>query len=243
MKRFAMLCAAAALSAVGPAALAGTFGVTPLGAELGPKVKSASFTVSNTGTTPLSFQVAVRSWSQDAKGDDAYAETKDLVIFPAQLEVPPGGKRIVRVGYEGAAPPAEHAYRVFIEELPPALNIAQRKGEVAVLGRFGMPVFVKPAGAKAALSIDEASAKGGTYKIKLSNTGTSRVHLENVNAGGADSAAQLTKPYLLPGTSREFSGPLGAACKAGAKVKVTAIAHAGPKATKELTLPADACRV
>jgi fimbrial chaperone protein len=243
MMRIAMLCAAAALATAAPGADAGSFAVTPLSAELG-KSKSVSFTVNNTGTTPLSFQVAVRRWTQDAKGEEKYEETKDLVIFPAQLEVPGGGKRIVRVGYEGAAPATEGAYRVFIEELPPAANPGQgRKGAVAVVGRFALPVFVKPANAKGALTIDEASAKGGTYMVKVTNGGTSRVRLASLTAGsGADSAAVLANPYVFAGSTREFSGPLGAACKPGTKVTVTATTQAGPKAAKELTLPPDACR-
>jgi fimbrial chaperone protein len=223
---------------------AGGFSVAPLGAELGAKTKAASFTVTNAGKEPLSFQVAVRKWIQDGTGNDVYEDTtKDLVVFPRQFEVPAGGKRIVRVGIEGAPPAAEAAYRVFIEELPPAASASQgRKGTVAVVGRFALPVFIVPAGAKSKLSIESAAAKGGTYSVKVSNAGASRVRLASLSAGAKDSEATLTTPYLLAGTSREISGPLGAACKAGAMVKVVATADGGQKAEKDLVLPPDACR-
>jgi fimbrial chaperone protein len=240
--RVALLCFV--LGAAAPAAEAGAFSVAPLGAELGAKTKAASFTVSNADKTPLSFQVAVRKWTQDAQGNDVYEDTtKDLVVFPRQFEVPPGGKRIVRVGIEGAPPAAEAAYRVFIEELPPAASASQgRHGTVAVVGRFALPVFIVPAGAKGKLAIDSMSAKGGTYTLKLSNTGASRIHLASLAAGAKDTEAALTNPYLLPGTGREVSGPLGAGCKPGATVKVVATADGGQKAVKELVLPPDACR-
>ncbi|QJR16698.1 hypothetical protein DSM104440_03534 [Usitatibacter palustris] len=232
------------LGAAAPAAFAGGFSVAPLGAELGAKTKAASFTVTNGGKEPLSFQVAVRKWTQDAQGNDAFEEnTKDLVVFPRQFEVPAGGKRIVRVGIEGAPPANEAAYRVFIEELPPPLSASQgRKGTVAVVGRFALPVFIVPTGAKSKLAIDSVTAKGGTYSVKLSNGGASRVRMASVAAGAKDTEAPLTNPYLLAGTSREVSGPLGAACKPGAKVKVVATADGGQKAEKELVLPPDACR-
>jgi fimbrial chaperone protein len=238
----ALLCFA--LGAAAPLVHAGAFSVAPLGAELGAKTKAASFTVTNAGKTPLSFQVAVRKWSQDAEGKDVYEDTtKDLVVFPRQFEVPAGGKRIVRVGIEGAPPAAEAAYRVFIEELPPAASASQgRKGAVAVVGRFALPVFIVPAGAKGKLAIDSVSAKGSTYSAKLSNAGASRVRVASLAAGGKDTDATLTNPYLLAGARQEVSGPLGTGCKAGATVKVVATADGGQKAEKDLVLPPDACR-
>jgi fimbrial chaperone protein len=227
-----------------PAVHAGAFSVAPLGAELNAKTKAASFTVTNAGKEPLSFQVAVRKWTQDSQGNDVLEDTtKDLVVFPRQFDVPPGGKRIVRVGLEGAPPATEAAYRVFIEELPPAASASQgRKGTVAVVGRFALPVFIVPAGAKSRLAIDSVAAKGGMYSVKVSNAGASRVRLASLAAGAKDTQATLTAPYLLAGSSQDFSGPLGAGCKAGATVKVVATADGGQKAEKDLVLPPDACR-
>ena len=60
-------------------------------------------------------------------------------------------------------------------------------------------------------------------------------------SAGKDAEAPLANPYLLPGTNREYSGSLGAACKPGAKVKVVATGERGQKAEKEIVLPPDAC--
>jgi fimbrial chaperone protein len=225
------------------ASAASSFSVSPLKGELNEKVKSVSFTVTNADASPVSFQVNVRKWTQDAAGTDVYEDSTDLVVFPKQLEVPPGGKRIVRVGIEGKPAASEAAYRVFIEELPPATSGSSgRKGTVAVVGRFAVPVFVMAAAAKPQIVIDTVSAKDGAYTVRLHNSGTSRVNIVSVAAGASDTAATLTHPYLLAGTSREFSGPLGAACKAGAKVKVAVATERGLKAEKEVVLPPDACR-
>jgi fimbrial chaperone protein len=205
--------------------------------------EGASFTVTNAGKAPLSFQVAVRKWTQDAKGSDVYEDTsKDLVVFPRQFDVPAGGKRIVRVGIEGTPPAAEAAYRVFIEELPPAVSASQAgKGTVAVVGRFAARIH-RARGREGQLAIDSVAAKGGTYSVKLSNAGGSRVHVAKLAAGAKDTEATLTSPYLLAGASHEVSGPLGAGCKPGATVKVVATADGGQKAEKDLVLPPDACR-
>ena len=232
------------LGAIAPAVLAGGFSVAPRGAELGTKAKAASFTVTNAGKEPLSFQVAVRKWTQDAQGHDVYEDdSKGLVVFPRQFDVPAGGKRIVRVGIEGAVPASEAAYRVLIEELPPATSASMgRKGMVAVVGRFALPVFVVPPGAKGKLAIDSTAANGGTYSAKVTNAGASRLRLASLAAGAKDTEATLASPYLLAGTSREISGPLGPACKPGATVKVVATTEAGQKAEKELFIPQGGCR-
>jgi len=59
------------LGAAAAAPEAGRLRVPPLGAGLNAKSKAASFTVTNGGKEALSFQVAVRKWTQDAKGNDA----------------------------------------------------------------------------------------------------------------------------------------------------------------------------
>jgi fimbrial chaperone protein len=245
----ARVCCVIAIAVAGLAALAlpawaGSFSVSPLRAELGEKAKSASFTVVNASSAPLGFQVTARKWTQDSSGNDVYEDSKDLVVFPKQLELPPNGKRIVRVGIEGAPPATEAAYRVFIEELPPAASgSGGRKGTVSVVGRFALPVFVKPASAKGKVVIESASAKDGSYTVRLTNAGNSRVHLTQVAAGGAkDTGVELSNPYLLAGAARDFSGPLGAHCKPGEKVRLTVTSEVAPKAEKELVLPPDACR-
>jgi fimbrial chaperone protein len=223
---------------------AGSFSISPLRAELGDKPRSASFTVTNGAAEHASFQVSVRKWTQGADGKDVYEESGDLVVFPRQLEVPAMGKRIVRVGIEHPPAQVEAAYRVFIEELPPAASAtAGRKGTVAVVGRFALPVFVKTASARGQLAIDSVNAKEGTYTVRLANRGNARVHLARMTAGNSpDGAAQLASPYLLAGVAREVSGPLGPDCRPGATVKVAIATESGIKAEKELLLPPDACR-
>ena len=224
-----------------PAAYAAKFGVSPLIMMLG-KAKSASITVSNDDKAPISFQVSVKKWTQGPKGEDIYEDSKDLVVYPQQLEVGPGQKKLVRVGFEGTPPKREAAYRVFIEELPPAANpAAGRKGQVQVLGRFGLPVFVKDPAAKPKLAIDDVSAKGGKVMAKFSNGGDSALRVNRLTAGTTP-LEDFSGGWLLAGSSREFSASLPAkACKPGA-MTFHAESLGGVKATRDATIAADACK-
>jgi len=224
-----------------PAAHAAKFGVTPLIMMLG-KAKSASITVSNDDKAPASFQVTVKKWTQGPKGEDIYEDSKDLVVFPQQLEVGPGQKKLVRVGFEGTPPKRENAYRVFIEELPPAANpLEGRKGQVQVLGRFGLPVFVKDPAAQPKLAIDDVNLKGGKVTAKFSNAGDSAVRVNRLSAGSAP-IEDFGGGWLLAGSSREFSATVpGAACKPG-KVTFHAESLGGVKATRDATIAADGCK-
>jgi fimbrial chaperone protein len=235
----AALLLAAILAA--PLAHAAKFGVSPLIMTLG-KAKSASITVSNEDKSPASFQVSVKKWTQGPKGEDVYEDSKDLVVFPQQLEVGPGQKKLVRVGFEGSPPKREVAYRVFIEELPPAANpLEGRKGQVQVLGRFGLPVFVKDPASKPKLAIDDVSTKSGNVTAKFSNSGDSALRVNRLSAG-TTAIDGFGGGWLLAGSSREFSAALpAAACKPG-KVTFHAESLGGVKATKDATIAADGCK-
>ncbi len=224
--------------------MASSFGVTPLRLDIGPKAKSGSFTVSNQDKTAITFQVSVKKWTQEPGGKDVYADSKELVVFPQQLEIAPGQKKIVRVGFEGTPPKREVAYRVFIEELPPALKVSEHGGEVRVLGRFGLAVLVRDSHAKAHLQIDELSVQAGKVTAQVSNTGDSSARVQRLSLGKSKELLPgFAGNWILAGSSREFTGMLeGANCKPGAHVVFEVESFLGVKASKEVTLPADACK-
>ena len=97
MKSFHLVLAAFVCAASG-VACASTFGVTPLRIDLGAKAKSGSVTVANGDTKKLAFQVYAKKWTQKPNGENVYEDTTDLVVFPQQLEIAPGQKKLVRVG-------------------------------------------------------------------------------------------------------------------------------------------------
>lgn len=225
-------------------ALASNFAVSPLRLDIGPKAKSGSFTVTNHDKGPVTFQVSVKKWTQEPGGKDVYTDSNELIVFPHQLEIAPGKKKIVRVGFEGAPPKRESAYRVFIEELPAAVKVSEHGGEVRVLGRFGLAVLVRDKSAKPHLSIDELTVSAGKVTAKVSNAGDSAARVQRFSLGKSKELLPgFAGNWILAGSSREFTGMLeGADCKPGASAVFEVESFLGVKASKEVTLPADACK-
>ena len=220
------------------------FGVTPLRLDLGPKAKAGSVSVSNQDKAPITFQVSVKKWTQGPNATDVFEDTKDLIVYPQQLVVKPGEKKLVRVGFEGAPPAREAAYRLFIEELPAPVPVSDRGGEVRVLGRFGLAVLVRDASAKANLSIDELNVRSGKVSAKVSNTGDSAARVQRFSLGKSKELLPgFAGGWLLAGSSREFSGTLDpAVCKPGATAVFEVESFLGVKAAREVTLSSDACK-
>ena len=110
-----------ALMVWAPLLMAGEFTINPLRVSLDRTARASEVTVRNDDATPLRMQVQAMSWRQDAEGKDQYEVSDDLIFFPRALEIPPGESRIIRVGVKAAPATREDTYRLFIEELPPAV--------------------------------------------------------------------------------------------------------------------------
>ena len=198
---------AACLAAAG--ACAGDFGVSPIRVELDRGTKSALVTVSNEDQRPLAFQVRALAWTQDAAGADRYADTADLVYFPQQLRIAPGESRVVRIGYKTPPGTAEKTYRLFIEELADTAGRGANATGVAITLRFGVPVFLRPPGARAAGEI-VPQAQAGEARALVRNTGNVHVRLASVRFTGLGEAGDTVFEhavdgwYLLAGAERLY---------------------------------------
>ena len=76
--------------------------------------------LSNAGENVLNAQVRVFRWSQSAY-DNKLSPSQGLVISPPMLALAPGERQLIRV--IRTSPPSAHAedaYRLSIDELPPA---------------------------------------------------------------------------------------------------------------------------
>jgi fimbrial chaperone protein len=100
------------------ASLAGEFAVSPIRAELKAGALTETLTVTNYADAPLRVSAKLMEWTQDATGADVYKESGDLVYFPRQLDIPPQGRRLIRVGAKSTGPASERTYRLYIEEEP-----------------------------------------------------------------------------------------------------------------------------
>lgn len=201
-------CGLAALVALSPAALAGTFTISPLRVDLGGARSTAALTVRNEDAAQVVVQAQGLLWSQ-ADGEDALEASRDLLISPAVFTLPPGGQQLVRVALRRPADPArELTYRLTLQEVPQAANPGFTGLQVAL--RLSVPVFVAPV-APAAPALDWSLTRdaAGRLVVTAHNAGAAhaRIHRFVLQASAPDTAAfqQPALAYVLPGATRRWT--------------------------------------
>jgi fimbrial chaperone protein len=189
-------------------ALAGGFAVVPLRADLG-KNRSSSLTVTNTEEAKT-FEVRAVSWKQKNR-TDTYEKTDELLLAPATFRLEKGASQVVRIQLNRPLDAAEHAYRVFIDEVPVANEI--KPNTLKTLVSMAVPVFVAPASgpiAKGQAALRASLAKN-VISVELSNTGTANLKLREWVLSSAKAGELLKVPsaaYVLTGNTITADYPL-----------------------------------
>ncbi|SFC14917.1 fimbrial chaperone protein [Polaromonas sp. OV174] len=211
LRTFSLAAACFALSGTG-SAIAGEFSVNPIRIELGASARSGVIAIKNEDKQKLSFQIDGKEWTQDAAGQDQYADTDALIFFPKIMSVEPGATGLIRVGAKAAAVPTEKTYRLFIEEMPGATKKLESSGaQINVLIRFGAPVFIAPLKPQDSLDIESFGLTKGNVTIAAKNTGNRHqvvqgIELKGTDAGGNDVyALTLADRYLLTGSAKTYT--------------------------------------
>ena len=188
------------------AAYAGNFGVSPLDLQFNVQSKSGIVTVSNDDTKTLSLRVKAMRWTQDSEGRDVYAETSDLVYFPKRFELKPGEQRVVRAGLDQVVPGAEKAYRLYIEEIPPADLPRDGGSKLAVLLSIGIPVFISPLDTTSSALISTPKfSTAEELSFSMQNTGQKRIRISQIQtADGIVVADGVASRYVFPGITKAF---------------------------------------
>lgn len=187
------------------AAQAGTFGVSPLRLDLGGHARTSVITVTNDGTAPLQLEVHAVAWTTGPDGNEQYAPTEDLAVYPPGLIVPPGQKRVVRVGIDGDGGRPEKSYRVFLKETPAEGAARARGAQVSMLVNFGVPVFVSGKPTSAQLE-GKASSSAGGAELQVRNVGDGHTRIDELSLAGKP--RPVASPYVLAGASRVFRFPV-----------------------------------
>ena len=182
---------------------AGRFSVAPIRVDLSPAVRIAAVTVTSEDDHPLVFRNSPSLWTQDANGNDAYTPSADLVITPPLLRVDATEPRTVRVGTLREPGDVERSYRVFLEEQPPA-NREGTGTNIAVVIKFGVPVFVAPVSERVAGEVSVVERKPGNMVLQVRNAGNVHFNVESV-AANAVPLKDVSSWYLLAGTTRRYA--------------------------------------
>lgn len=230
-------------------AFGATFVVNPINLTLAPASPSTLLTITNQSSEALRFQLDVFAWGQDDDGQALLSDTEDVVFFPRLLSVPPGEQHNVRVGTTVRAAAAERTYRVFVEELPPlaAQETKRAKGEVRVLTRMGIPIFVQPAKITTGAQIAGISLRGKTLSFVLRNTGNVHlapglVQVRGVNATGkATFQRETAGSYVLAGGQRTFTLEIPASERCATTGLTVEVRSEGTAAQGKLDIGGRAC--
>ena len=210
-----------ALLVFGSSALAGGFAVVPLRADLG-KNRTSSLTVTNTEDAKT-FEVRAVSWKQQNR-TDTYEKTDDLLLAPATFRLEKGASQVVRIQLNRPLDAAEHAYRVFIDEVPVSKEIAPNSLKTVV--SMAVPVFVAPASgpiAKGQVTLKASLAKD-VISVELHNTGKANLKLREWVLSSAKAGELLRVPsaaYVLAGNTLTGDYPLRIQADGPLQLRVT----------------------
>lgn len=209
------------------------FGVSPLRLDLSASKPMASYTLTNSGDTPVVIQAQPRAWRQE-HGRDVLGDTRAFLVNPAIVRLEPGESQVVRIALR-AAPDRERetGYRMHFTEVPQPDEGAKADSALSVrlVKRMDLPVFVAPiSGPARPRGTLKAHVQGSTLHLQASNEGLAHWRLGELVVSDVGTGKALGNPLVvsvLPGGMREIEIPL----KDGAiptVVEVKAEAAGGP---------------
>ncbi|QNN57744.1 molecular chaperone [Diaphorobacter ruginosibacter] len=198
--------------------------VAPTTLQIEPSQNANGITLNNSGALPLRAQVRVFEWTQK-DNRDLLTPTTALTVSPPMLQIAPGGTQLLRV--IRTSPPVaegqEAAYRLIIDELPPAESPAPVNAEptpptkattaLTFLMRYSLPVFLGPEphptiGTQLAWTVEKTPK---TWTFKLKNNAPTRAQIADIEAITADDKriklANGLLGYALAGQTMEWSVP------------------------------------
>lgn len=204
-----MLCG---LACLGVEAGATGLAVSPLRLDLRPGQQMTALTVSNTGPSTVLVQGSVMSWQQDGRAEPLTL-ARTMLLTPALFRLPPGGRQLVRIGWQQQtpAPEREQAYRVFMQEVPDGLPSGPG---LQVNLRIGVPLFAAPATAPVSATDWRWQTAQGHQpaRVLVRNTGNRHERITQLKISDARQRVLRDGPlllYVLPGATQALPLPAG----------------------------------
>lgn len=203
--------------------------IWPIDPVLEAEQKAGALWLENRGTAPANLQVRVFAWRQ-GDYDDQYQAQREIIGSPPVANIAPGQKQLIRLTRTGASPVGqEQAYRIIIDEIPPALpdaaNTDKPQAAIRFQMRYSVPLFVYGQGlwgkpdatgqrnpgsvGKPALSWRQVSVQGRPF-VEIRNTGPVHARLTDVvlQQGGQNRPlVEGLLGYVLPGASMRWPVP------------------------------------
>lgn len=189
---------------------ASSFNVSPLNIVLSGKTTSALVEIKNQSVEPLRLQLSVSTWDQSPTGEMVLGGTDDIIVFPVLLTLEAGETRKIRLGAATPRGEKEKSYRLFVEELPAQQGGPATGGQVRVLTRLSIPVFLQSAKTVTAGEVSDVGLQNGTVSFQIRNTGNQHFSAQQIHVTGKSKSGQiiakreLTGWYVLAGGVRRY---------------------------------------
>jgi len=190
---------------------AGSFSVDPVHISLPEGQRATSLTIRNSGSAPVSIRAEALSWSQ-VDGDDHYGPTDNVIVSPPIFTVAAGATQLVRVGLK--ARNRDPAYRLILQEIPTQKAIP---GEVQVVLRLNLPIYLAPRGGKPNVSWSAWLSADGTITVAGRNGGSAYEQVTQLAAEQEGKILPISKQMgvILPGSWRRWTSRTPLALRPG----------------------------
>lgn len=172
--------------------------IWPIDPVIEAEQKAGALWLENRGNEEASLQVRVFAWRQ-GEFDDQYQNQRDIIGSPPVAKIAPGQKQLIRLTRTGSSPVGqEQAYRIIIDEIPPALppdTADKPQAAIRFQMRYSVPLFVygqglwgraDPTGqrsdagvGKPQLSWRQVAVQGRSW-VEIRNTGPVHARLTDV---------------------------------------------------------------
>jgi fimbrial chaperone protein len=192
------------------------YGITPVKISLDRATNSQDIEINNDNPTEkLRLQIDTYTWQQNSKGEALLSPTREVVAFPALLEIPANTKRTVRVGVRVPPGVEEKTYRVIVKQLRNSTigqtaDVPQRQSALSFLLNMSLPVYVNPINVSKKAELGSRTLMGGKLRFTIANTGNVRIEpgeasLKALTADGAVVGnTKIALGSILANVKREF---------------------------------------
>jgi fimbrial chaperone protein len=223
------------LSGMFAGAHAAALQVAPVRLDVPAPGAASKITLRNTGDSSIAAQVRVFRWTQ-VKGKDVLTETRDVVASPPIVRLEPEKSNVIRIVRTSKTPiQGEEAYRLIVDELPPA----QDKSGLSInfVLRYSIPVFFNAKSQQPAALDWSVHSRKDKVILTVVNSGGNHLRLSGLSLkpdGGkpVDFGPGLVGYVLANSTARfELRKPVRG-LRPGATVLITAEGDDGPVQAK-----------
>jgi len=189
--------------------LCANFSLNPVRVYFDSSNKTNMVTVTNNSDEDITVQLRAYSWEQNAKSENMYSPTKDIVFFPKIAHIKKAEKKIVRLGTRVPQGDQEKTYRLYIEEIPNSQKTENTA--VQIVMKVGVPVFIAPLNSEPKGMLEEVKVEKSIFYARLNNQGNIHFIIRSVNVTGVNSSGdevyrtELGGRYLHSGNTKDFT--------------------------------------